>query len=159
MDVSGLMAVSDEMMGFKKFLDHEGLQYPLFISLYSNDDKITFDITPIVRKTYNWVYNRLVSEINKGSDNSFPVLQHVGKGMYEEYLSEEFGSESVIVRASYYGDNSKIDMEYAKDITDWLFIVFERIGDYLKNELYNMCKNLFDGIKYVSNSLHTLKVF
>lgn len=158
MDVTGLMAVSDEMTGFKKFLDHEGLQYPLFINLYSNDDKITFDISPIVRKTYNWVYNRLVSEISKGSDNSFPVLQHVGKGMYKEYLSEEFGSESVIVTASY-GDKSKTDIEYTKDITDWLFIIFERIGDYLKNELYNTCKNLFASVKYVSNSLHTLKLF
>lgn len=154
MDVTGLMAVSDEMSGFKKFLDHEGLQYPLFINLYSDDDKITFDISPIVRETYNWVYYRLIAEINKESGNSFPVLPHVGEELYKEYLSDQFGSESVIVKAAYGSD-----MEYTKDITNWLYIVFERIGYYLKSELYNMQKNLFDSIKHTSNSLHTLKVF
>ena len=158
MDVTGLLAVSDEMMGFKKFLDHEGLQYPLFINLYSDDSKITFDITPIVRKTYKWLYDRIIAELDKTSDNSFPFI-HIGEDLYKEYLTNEFGSESVIVRASYYGDNSKTDMEYAKDITDWLYTIFEHIGNYIKDELYNMHKNLFDSIKYVSNSLHTLKVF
>lgn len=157
MDVTGLMAVSDEMSGFKKFLDHENLQYPLFINLYSNDDKITFDISPIVRKTYKWVYDRLISELEKTSDNSIPFI-HTGIDMYKEYLEKEFGSESVIVKASY-GDVSKTDMVYAKDITDWLFVVFERISKYIKDELYNMHRDLFDSIRYVSNSLHTLKVF
>lgn len=154
MDVTGLMAVSDEQCGFKKFLDHENLQYPLFINLYSNDDKITFDISPIVRVTYTWIYYRLIAEINKGSDNSFPVLPHAGEELYKEFLSNEFGSESVVVEASY-GTNGK----YTKDITNWLYIVFERIGYYLKNELHSMQKNLFDSIKHTSNSLHTLKVF
>ena len=154
MDVSGLMAVTDEMIGFKKFLDHENLQYPLFINLYSNYNKITFDISPIVRRTYNWVYYRFIAEINKGSDNSFPVLPYVDEELYKEYLSDHFGSESVIVKVSY-----GTEMEYTKDITNWLYIVFERIGYYLKNELYNVQKNLFDSIKHTSNSLHTLKVF
>lgn len=157
MDVSGLMAVSDEMTGFKKFLGHENLQYPLFINLYSNDDKITFDISPIVIKTYKWVYDRLISELEKTPDNSIPFM-HVGEELYKEYLENEFGSESVIVKASY-GDKSKTDMEYTKDITDWLFVIFDHIGNYLKDELYKMNKDLFDSIKYVSNSLHTLKVF
>ena len=154
MDVTGLLAVTDEMTGFKKFLDHESLQYPLFINLYSNNYKITFDISPIVSRTYNWVYYRFIAEINKGSDNSFPVLPYVDEELYKEYLRDHFGSESVIVKVSY-----GTDMEYTKDITNWLYIVFERIGYYLKNELYNTYKNLFDSIKDVSNSLHTLKVF
>ena len=154
MDVTGLLAVTDEMTGFKKFLDHESLQYPLFINLYSNNYKITFDISPIVSRTYNWVYYRFIAEINKGSDNSFPVLPYVDEELYKEYLRDHFGSESVIVKVSY-----GTDMEYTKDITNWLYIVFERIGYYLKNELHNTYKNLFDSIKDVSNSLHTLKVF
>lgn len=155
MDVSGMFAVHDEMTGFKKFLDSEHLQYPVFVPIYSESDKkITFDISPIVRETYNWVYYRLIAEIYKESGNSFPVLPHVGEELYNEYLSDHFGSESVIVKVSY-----GTDMEYTKDITNWLYIVFERIGYYLKNELYNMQKNLFDSIKHTSNSLHTLKVF
>ena len=156
MDVTGLLAVRDEIIEFKKFLDNAGMQYPLFINIYSDnyDNKITFDITPIVRKTYKWVYDRLIFELKKASDNSFPLLPHVGEELYKEYLGDHFGSESVIVKVSY-----GTDMEYTKDITNWLYIVFERIGYYLKNELYNVQKNLFDSIKHTSNSLHTLKVF
>lgn len=155
MDVSGMLAVHDEMTGFKKFLDSEHLQYPVFVPIYSESDKkITFDISPIVLRTYNWVYYRFIAEINKESDNSFPRLPHVGEELYNEYLSDHFGSESVIIKVSY-----GTDMEYTKDITNWLYIVFERIGYYLKSELYNMQKNLFDSIKHTSNSLHTLKVF
>ena len=155
MDVSGMLAVHDEMTGFKKFLDSEHLQYPVFVPIYSESDKkITFDISPIVLRTYNWVYYRFIAEINKVSDNSFPRLPHVGEELDKEYLSDQFGSESVIVKVSY-----GTDMEYTKDITNWLYIVFERIGYYLKNELYNVQKNLFDSIKHTSNSLHTLKVF
>ena len=155
MDVSGMLAVHDEMTGFKKFLDSEHLQYPVFVPIYSESDKkITFDISPIVLRTYNWVYYRFIAEINKVSDNSFPRLPHVGEELYKEYLSDHFASESVIVKVSY-----GTDMEYTKDITNWLYIVFERIGYYLKNELYNVQKNLFDSIKHTSNSLHTLKVF
>lgn len=155
MDVSGMLAVHDEMTGFKKFLDSEHLQYPVFVPIYSESDKkITFDISPIILRTYNWVYYRFIAEINKESDNSFPRLPHVGEELYNEYLGDHFGSKSVIVKVSY-----GTDMEYTKDITNWLYIVFERIGYYLKSELYNMQKNLFDSIKHVSNSLHTLKVF
>ena len=155
MDVSGMLAVHDEMTGFKKFLDSEHLQYPVFVPIYSESNKkITFDISPIVLRTYNWVYYRFIAEINKVSDNSFPRLPHVGEELYKEYLNDHFGSESVIVKVSY-----GTDMEYTKDITNWLYIVFERIGYYLKNELYNVQKNLFDSIKHTSNSLHTLKVF
>ena len=155
MDVSGMLAVHDEMTGFKKFLDSEHLQYPVFVPIYSESDKkITFDISPIVLRTYNWVYYRFIAEINKESDNSFPRLPDVGEELYNEYLSDHFGSKSVIVKVSY-----GTDMEYTKDITNWLYIVFERIGYYLKSELYNIQKNLFDSIKHTSNSLHTLKVF
>ena len=155
MDVSGMLAVHDEMTGFKKFLDSEHLQYPVFVPIYSESDKkITFDISPIVLRTYKWVYCRLIAEMDEESGNSFPVLPHVGEELYKEYLSDQFDSESVIVKASY-----GTDMEYTKDITDWLFVVFERIGKYIKAELYNTHRDLFDSIKYVSNSLHTLKVF
>jgi hypothetical protein len=157
MDVTGLLAVSDEATGFKKFLDHENLQYPLFIPVYSDTDKIALDITPIVRKTYKWIYDRIISELNKTTDFSFPII-HFDKDMYKEYLDTEFGSESVIVKTSY-GKTAITDMEYAKDITDWLYITFEHIGHYLENELYDMHKNLFDNVKHVSNSLHVLKVF
>ena len=155
MDVSGMLAVHDEMTGFKKFLDSEHLQYPVFVPIYSESDKkITFDISPIVLRTYKWVYCRLIAEMDEESGNSFPVLPHVGEELYKEYLSDQFDSESVIVKASY-----GTDMEYTKDITDWLFVVSERIGKYIKAELYNTHRDLFDSIKYVSNSLHTLKVF
>lgn len=154
MDVTGLLAVRDEMTGFKKFLDHEGLQYPLFINIYSNENKITFDITPIVRKTYKWVYDRLIDELEKTTDNSIPFI-HIGTEMYNEYLENEFSLNRVTVMALY-GDPP---MKYSKDITDWLFVVFERIGKYLKDELHNTHRDLFNSIKYASNSLHTLKVF
>lgn len=156
MDVTGLLAVRDEIIEFKKFLDNVGMQYPVFINIYSDnyDNKITFDITPIVQKTYKWVYCRLIAEIDEESDNSFPVLPHVGEELYKEYLSDQFGSERVMVKISY-GTNVK----YTKDITDWLFVAFERIGKYIKAELYNTHRDLFDSIKDVSNSLHTLKLF
>lgn len=158
MDVTGLLAVSDAIAIFKKFLNNEHLKCPLFINLYSDNSKITFDITPIVLKTHKWVYNRLISEISKGSGESFPVLPSINDDMYKEYLSDEFGSDRVIVSASY-ADASKAEIKYTKDVTDWLYVVFERIGFYLKEELFNMHNNLFDSIKHVSNSLHTLKVF
>lgn len=158
MDVTSLMALHDETTGFKKFLDHENLQNPLFIPIYSKSNSmITFDITPIVRKTYNWLYDRIIAELAKIVDETF-IFIPVGVEMYKEYLTNEFGSESIYVTASY-GNTSETDMEYKRDITDWLYIVFQRIGDYLKNEFYDMRKDLFNSVKYTSNSLHTLKVF
>lgn len=157
MDVSGMLAVHDETIGFKKFLDNVNLQYPLFIHIYSKSDKkITFDISPIVLRTYNWLYKRIVTELEK-ADDRFPII-HINRELFDEYLNNEFGSDRVIVKVSY-GYKSDDDMEYRRDVTELLYIMFDRIGNYLKDEFYNMSKDLFDSVRHVSNSLHTLKVF
>lgn len=157
MDVSGMLAIHDEMTGFKKFLDSENLQYPVFIPIYSESDKkITFDISPIVLRTYNWLHNRIAAELEK-ADDRFPII-NINRELFDEYLNAEFGLDSVNVKVSY-GYVSDDDMEYNRDVTELLYIIFDRIGSHLKDEFYNMSKDLFDSVKHVSNTLHTLKVF
>lgn len=157
MDVSGMLAIHDEMTGFKKFLDSEHLQYPVFVPIYSESDKkITFDISPIVLRTYNWLYNRIAAELEK-ADDRFPII-NINRELFDEFLNAEFGSDSVNVKVSY-GYVSDDDMEYKRDVTELLYIIFDRVGSHLKDEFYNMSKDLFDSVKHVSNTLHTLKVF